>query len=626
MPVPHWAQEPYPLMSISPELASLPTWMGEAFAEHGFSSLTEIQQAVLADETVGRDLRIASATGSGKTVAVAMAVAAEVEQGCSDAAAAGADPAAPHGPSVLVVAPTRELAAQLQGELQWIYASLRARIALVLGGGAYGGELRSLRRRPTVLVGTPGRLLDHVQRGNVDLGNVKTVVLDEADQLMELGFKAELDAILSACPAGRRTLLVSATFGQVVRSLADRHQNNPLVVQGTPVGGAHADIDHVVHPLSPRDQLRGLANILLAAPPGRCLVFVAMRAQASQIAASLGELGFDAAALSGEMSQAERSRTLDAFRGGALRVLVATDVAARGIDVQDIQTVIHACPPRDAEALIHRSGRTGRAGQRGTSVMMATPGDMQQVRRVLQRARVKATWKPVPDATEVRTILDQRLVESLTEAEAPSAQATELAARLLEGQDPAALVAQLLTRVVRAEGCEPQEVQVVEPPRPRRPQGGDVSGRFARFEVNWGSSAGASPPRVLAMLCRRGRVDREHLGEIRVLDGCSVVEVDLEVADDFAAAMRKRDSRDRHIRIRPAGPPGHGGQEGHDGHRGHPQSHHGGYQGGPPRGPRPQRREAPRGAGPNTPSAQGGQGGQGGHRPLRRAAGDRPGH
>ena len=250
-------------MSTPTDLAGLPTWMAEAFTEHGFTALTPIQRAVLAEETAGRDLRLSSATGSGKTVAVAMAVASEVERAC---APPGDD--RPEGATVLVIAPTRELATQLRGELQWIYGGLRARAALVLGGAAYGPELRSLRRRPTILVGTPGRLLDHVRKGNADLSGVQTVVLDEADQLLELGFKEELDAILEACPTQRRTLLVSATFSAPVRALAKRHQRDALVVEGTPTGGQHADIAYRVHPIAAADQLAALINILLSAPPG----------------------------------------------------------------------------------------------------------------------------------------------------------------------------------------------------------------------------------------------------------------------------------------------------------------------------------------------------------------------
>jgi len=450
-------------MQIPPDLADLPPWMGEAFAEHGFTEMTPIQRAVLADGVTGRDLRIASATGSGKTVAVAMAVRAEVERGCAEA-----KDGPPAGPTVLVVAPTRELATQLRGELQWIYGPLRARVALVLGGGAYGPELRSLRRRPTILVGTPGRLLDHVKQSNVDLGQVQTVVLDEADQLMELGFKAELDAILSACPVERRTLLVSATFSAAVRALAGRHQRNALVLEGTPTGGQHADITHYVHPIAARDQLAGLTNILLAAPEGRCLVFVAMRAQASTIATSLSERGFNAAALSGEMSQPERTRTLDAFRSGRVRILVATDVAARGIDVQAIRTVVHACPPRDADSLIHRSGRTGRAGQPGVSILMATPADMELVRRVLSRARVDAHWEPVPDQQELRRMLDERLFDDLaaeTEGELDE-ESVRLARALLHDTEPEQLVARLIERARAAEVCQPCEVTEVRPPRP----------------------------------------------------------------------------------------------------------------------------------------------------------------
>ncbi len=250
----------------------------------------------------------------------------------------------PCRPAALLVAPTRELAAQLQKELSWLYQPLGIRVAAVVGGTSYGGELRSLRTGPLVIVGTPGRLLDHLERGSIDPSAAYSVVLDEADQMLDLGFRDELEAILGKTPAERRTHLVSATFPREVLSLANRYQRNAADVQGTQRGEANEDITHIAHLVRSGERDAVLVNLLLLAPGERTLVFVRTRADAADIADRLANRGFGARALSGEMEQWERTKTLDAFRNGNISTLVATDVAARGLDVPDVSRVIHADP------------------------------------------------------------------------------------------------------------------------------------------------------------------------------------------------------------------------------------------------------------------------------------------
>ncbi|MBL8738601.1 MAG: DEAD/DEAH box helicase [Planctomycetes bacterium] len=431
--------------------ADVPPLLRAALQRRGFPGLTEVQAAVLHADDGVRDLRIRSQTGSGKTVALGLALAARVAGG------AGQRP----GPTTLVIAPTRELAAQVKEELSWLFADVPGvQCAVVTGGTNIARERMQLSRRPAVVVGTPGRLLDHLSNQALDLSAVRQLVLDEADQMLDLGFKDELDAILAALPAERRTHLVSATFPDAVRELADRFQNKPLSVNGT-VGRAHADIEHVALKVASRERYGALVNLLLLAGDQRTLVFVRTREDTQALADELAGDGFLALPIHGDLAQAQRTRTLNAFRRGAIHTLIATDVAARGLDIADVTLVVHFDPPIDGETYVHRSGRTGRAGQKGTSCMLVQKPRANFVRRIYHTAGVAARWEGPPGAAEVRAAQRQRAAEKaqgqLDVATTPELRAAAL--RLLAGREPEAVVAALLAAAA-AGVCDPFEVKM----------------------------------------------------------------------------------------------------------------------------------------------------------------------
>ncbi len=338
------------------------------------------------------------------------------------------------------MAPTRELAAQIGRELSWLFAPVHVGVTVVTGGASYPKELAALRKGPLVVVGTPGRLIDHMDRKSIDPSALGVVVLDEADQMLDLGFRDELEAILDKTPPGRRTLLLSATFPREVQRLADRCQKDPVVAAGAGAGERNEDIHHVAHLVLPEERDRALINILLMAPGERALVFVRTREGASDLADTLSNRGLPARAIHGDMEQRDRTRTLDAFRSGAVTTLVATDVAARGLDVPDVFRVIHADPPNDAEVFTHRSGRTGRAGKKGTSIVFVPPGLRERARSMLRRAGVEATWLPAPSSADVLRAADERLAAELAAPQAagagPAPRLRALAEQLLAAMDP----------------------------------------------------------------------------------------------------------------------------------------------------------------------------------------------
>ena len=567
----------------------------EALVARGFTTLTPVQRAVLAPELAGKDLRVSSQTGSGKTVAIALLLAPELD---GDAEKTRALPCRPRA---IIIAPTRELAAQVQQELSASLAKIARNVVAVTGGTSVRGELSELSKGADVIVGTPGRLLDHLERGAIDASALKAVVLDEADQMLDLGFREALESILAKLPTTRRTVMVSATFSRDVLALARRYQRPDAVsVEGTQLGRANTDIAHVIHVVPPSQRLDAVINLLLMNPDEQTLVFVRTRADTSQLAAALSSAGFAAASLSGEMEQRERTRTLDGFRTGSLKVLVATDVAARGIHVEEIGRVIHADAPSDADAYTHRSGRTGRAGKKGTSIVLVAPMMLERARQMVRRARVEPQVLPLPTAESILEAADDRLREKLASPpEAADPRVQKLAERLLAEVDPLTLVTSLLAGVKHSGPCAPRSVSSprapVRPPvrpaamnaghagppgqggyaghpgnvAPSYPGGrGEGLNRFApsralpsnasspptsegyvAFRVTWGQRNGADPRRVLALVCRRGDIRGTSVGSITVGDSESVVEVGSDVAASFAASAAKPDARDKRVRI-----------------------------------------------------------------------------
>jgi len=554
---------------VGPALAS-------ALETRGFTALTPVQLAILAPDLAGRDLRVSSQTGSGKTVAIGFAIRALAE---------GKTPAA-NGmarPRALVVVPTRELAKQVNEELTWLYGPLQARVASATGGADVRDERRAFALGPAVVVGTPGRLLDHLNRGSIDASSLGAVVLDEADRMLDLGFRDELEAILKHAPAGHLTHLVSATFPRDVLALANRVQKDPAQIQGTPLGTANADIDHLVHLVAPHDRIAAIINLLLSTPGAQTLVFARTRADVGQITNELGEAGFQVRALSGEMEQAERNRALAAFKKGTLDALVATDVAARGIDVQDIARVVHAEAPTDADSYTHRSGRTGRAGRKGTSSVMVSPAGLARVSQLLRRAGVRFRVEPIPTAADLRRASDEKLLADLTaepaEGEETNPRLDAVAARLATTGDVAKTIARLLAKAHIASGPEPRDVRHLElpterdrPVRPVRSRDGDgpvhrspregprdarerdPQGGWVPFRFTWGKEHGADPRRLLAMACRRGGIQAGDIGAIQVGRTHSVVNIASAAAAGFARAASEHDPRDPRVTIRPETP------------------------------------------------------------------------
>ena len=512
--------------------SNLPTFLGEALAERGYDAPTPVQAAVLEADAAGRDLIVSAQTGSGKTVAFGLAMASELLDD------SGSMPRAAK-PLALVIAPTRELALQVSRELNWLYGKAGARIATCVGGMNPSQERRTLQSGASIVVGTPGRLRDHLERGALDLSSLAAVVLDEADEMLDMGFREDLEEILDATPEQRRTLLFSATMPRPIEALARRYQRDALRISTMDGERGHGDITYQAVTVSPSEIENAVVNLLRFHEAETAMLFCATRDNVRHLHATLQERGFAVVALSGEHSQNERNQALQALRDRRARVCVATDVAARGIDLPTLSLVIHVEIPRDAETLQHRSGRTGRAGKKGTAVLIVPFPRRKRVESMLNRARVKADWIEAPNREAIRAQDRERLLETLLRPAEYDEEDRELAERLLAERSPQD-IATALVHAHRAALPEPEDLIENTPEARRaaqkerhRPGFEDV----VWFRMNIGRRQNADPRWILPLLCRRGHITRNEIGAIRIGPRETHFQVPRAIASKFGAAL-----------------------------------------------------------------------------------------
>lgn len=423
-----------------------------ALEKRGFTTPTPVQASCFGPGLEGRDLLVQSRTGSGKTLAFGLPLLHRLTED--------------RHPQALILAPTRELAQQVGTELHAVMPKLH--MASLVGGSSYAPQLKSLSYGSPVVVGTPGRVMDHLERGTLDLSRVSMIVLDECDEMLNMGFLEDVETILKKVPGKAQTFLFSATLPAPIARLTERFLKNPERVQMSEGGGnaSHADIAHTPVMVSDHLQVKALVNLLLMDEPSAALIFTKMKAQAEEVAEALTAAGLPAAYLHGDLVQSSRTRTLSMFKEGRLRYLVATDVAARGIDVEGLPLVVHMGIPTQMEGYIHRSGRTGRAGAKGSSMALVGWKESRILMAWSRRGSLKLDWRTVPTPAEIALAQDARLIERAKNAVSPAL--LDEAKRLMGSGDAVKLVAGLLGMVqnARAKGYDLPN----DPPKPTGPK------------------------------------------------------------------------------------------------------------------------------------------------------------
>ena len=527
--------------------------IAKALQKRGYETLTPVQLAMLDPALETADALVSAQTGSGKTVAFGMAMARTLLDDGEKFGRAAA-------PLALVIAPTRELAMQVKRELDWLYAEADAVITSCVGGMDIRAERRSLERGAHIVVGTPGRICDHIRRNALDMTEIRVAVLDEADEMLDLGFREDLEYILEAAPAERRTLMFSATVPSAIAKLSKSYQRNAVRIATASEQKQHVDIEYRALVVTPADREHAIVNALRFYEAPNAIVFCSTRAAVNHLHARLANRNFSVVALSGELTQTERTHALQAMRDGRARVCIATDVAARGIDLPGLELVIHADLPTNSETLLHRSGRTGRAGRKGVSALIVPVSQRRKAERLLAGAQVEPTWARPPSAEEVTARDEERLfADPIFEEIAKDEEEQGLIDKLVARFD-ATKLASAFVSLYRGKNSAPEDITEVSletrkpreggndsAPRPLTPRGD--FGAAVWFSLSVGRKQRAEPRWLIPTICRAGDLTKHEIGAIKMQADETFVEIAAAHADKFMAKLGKDGMMERGVRV-----------------------------------------------------------------------------
>lgn len=537
----------------------------------GYEEPTPIQREAIPPLLAGRDLLGQAATGTGKTAAFALPLLQLISH------------AARARPSALVLVPTRELAIQVGEAVQRYGKELRVSVLPVYGGQAIGPQLHALKRGVDVVVATPGRALDHIRRGTLKLQEVRIVVLDEADEMLDMGFAEDLDAILAGTPKIKQTALFSATIPPRIRAIAHRHLQNPMeiTIAKEPVkAGTAPRVQQTAYIVARPHRAAALARVVEVTGANSALVFCRTRLEVDEVTAMLAGRGHRAEAIHGGMSQGQRDRVMQAFKAGQAQLLVATDVAARGLDIPQVSHVINYDLPSSAEVYVHRIGRTGRAGREGAAITILDPREQRLLRTIEQHTKARVAVLPIPSLADLRAKqLD--LVQGAVEQVLRDGRldAFKHLVERLSVHPPAEVAAAALKLLVRAQGGERQEQEIPaipvrplelgrsirdprysggrvhrspgadSPPIGRSRQGGRTV-EMARLYVGVGREAGIRPGDLVGAIANEARVNSSLIGAIEIEPRFSIVDVPASMASDIIEVLGRVRIKGRRVSVR----------------------------------------------------------------------------
>jgi ATP-dependent RNA helicase DeaD len=567
-PEPEQTADGFAALELDPRLL-------RTIAALGYEEPTPIQREAIPPLLAGRDLLAEAPTGTGKTAAFALPTLQRIPIGRAGEGRT----------SALVLVPTRELAMQVAEALTKYGREMGARVLPIYGGQPIGQQLRGLRRGVDLVVATPGRAVDHLKRGSLRLDDVRVAILDEADEMLDMGFAEDLETILSATPKDRQTALFSATISPTITRIAKRHLREPARIK-VHAEKATADgvalVRQVAYVVRRNDKLAALCRILDVEDPTSTLVFARTRGEVDDLAEALSARGHDAGALHGGLTQEGRDRIMGRFRDGSLDVLVATDVAARGLDIEHVSHVVNFDVPSNPDAYVHRIGRTGRAGREGVAITLVEPREHRMLRNIETATHTKLEIAHLPTVADLRERRTEVLRANLREA--LLGDGYDRFRGVVEPlSDEFDLVDIALAAVSLIEGATGQDSDEVElsspplvagpPPRPARsapmrgrpepgrplpnPRGparpsdrGGPDGAWVRLFVGGGRRVGLRPGDLVGAITNEAHVPGSVVGAIQINEGFSLVDVAPGVADQVVDALRDATIRGRRLQIR----------------------------------------------------------------------------
>jgi ATP-dependent RNA helicase DeaD len=529
----------------------------ECLSELGYEEPTPIQTEAMPPLLAGRDVLAEAPTGTGKTAAFALPLLQLMRR--RDGAV-----------GALILVPTRELAMQVAQAVHRYGRGRDARVLPVYGGQAIGHQLGQLRRGVDVVVATPGRAVDHLKRGSLELDQVTYVVLDEADEMLDMGFAEDLETILAAAPPERQTALFSATISPGIARIAERHLRDPIRVTVTrelATDGGRPLVRQIAYVVQRSTKLAALTRILDVEAPTSVLVFARTRLAVDELTEALGGRGYDTAALHGGLAQEQRDRVMARFRDGSIQVLIATDVAARGLDIEQVSHVVNYDVPSDPEAYLHRIGRTGRAGRKGVAVTLVEPREQRLLRNIERLMKRDIEIARLPTVADLRArrfeLLDAALREALLADDLDRYRV--VVEPLEEEYDILDIALAAASLADEASGPDRDEVELPEmslSPQNRRPSGAGASrgqpgprsfrggDGTTRLFIGGGREVGLRPADIVGAIANEAGLSGRAIGAIEIADHFALVEVPNEAADDVVRALNAASIRGRRLPVR----------------------------------------------------------------------------
>ncbi|MEK6758777.1 MAG: DEAD/DEAH box helicase [Deltaproteobacteria bacterium] len=513
----------------------------KAIAQMGFEEPTPIQKKTIPVLMMGKDVIGQAQTGTGKTAAFGIPIVEKIDKSAQ-------------GVQAIVLAPTRELAMQAAEELNKLGASKRLHALPVYGGTSIERQIKALQRGVHIVVGTPGRVLDHIERRTLNLKNVKIVVLDEADEMLDMGFVEDITKILSETPVERQTLLFSATMPEAIIKISKRYMRSPEKLKVTTDTLTAANVSQIVYEVRESEKLDALTRLIDFHDSGKFLVFCHTKRDTDDVAGNLRLKGYDADAMHGDFSQSQREAVLKRFKGGKIDVLVATDVAARGLDISHITHVVNFSIPQNPESYVHRIGRTGRAGREGVAITFVTPREDRQFRLIksVSKANIKREKLPSREA-----VLDARftsLVEKIDEFidDTRFDRYLPMAERLMERVKPVDAVAALLK--FQLEGFETVGATVAQSAGPASLDDTGAPSGMARLFMTIGKEQGVKVADIVNEISAKTNLPKTIIKKVNILDSFTFIEVPLEVAEKVIEVMHQSLISGRKVAVAPARP------------------------------------------------------------------------
>ena len=524
----------------------LPAAVCDQLKELGYEQPTPIQAATIPHILDGRDVLGQAQTGTGKTAAFALPLLS------------GIAPQQRH-PQVLVLCPTRELAMQVANSFETYAGRMKGiRVAAVYGGASYQPQIRALKSGAQIVVGTPGRVMDHMKQGTLNISQLGCLVLDEADEMLRMGFIEDVQYVLSHTPEQRQIALFSATMPPAIREIAERHLKDPEVIKIQSRQTTADTVDQRYMVVPHRQKFETLTRLLESEPTDGVIVFTRTKVTTVEVAEALGRRGLSAAALNGDIAQSLRERTVQQLKNRKLDVLVATDVAARGLDIDRVSHVINYDLPHDSEAYVHRIGRTGRAGRNGVAILLVTPKETRSLKYLQRQSGNKLTETALPSIDQLNQMRILRFQEQVNEAmkHRDVAVYSEMLKNWIEKEElDAHQVAAAMMAMMHSE----QPLLLDDLPHARPKSSGrtrPADGGYQTFRVAVGKRDRVQAKNIVGAIANESGLSGDEIGKIRVMDNFSLVDLPAGMEEELVATLSETKVGGRPMRLRPDAAPG----------------------------------------------------------------------